>query len=91
MGNLSLVKAVPENVPDFDTDWVENTRSLKHQLLRQSVNASPEKTSYDVRTLSGGTTRRSSINNNLEAAKRREEETSGRVKWYAVYELIDFV
>ncbi|KAL7401832.1 hypothetical protein ABVT39_005214 [Epinephelus coioides] len=34
LGDLSLVKAVPENVPDFDTEWEKNTRRLKHQLLR---------------------------------------------------------
>ena len=42
-----------------------------------SHHASPEKTSYDVHTLSGRTTRRSSVNNNnLEAAKRKKRRSA---------------
>ena len=45
-----------------------------------SHHASPEKTSYDVHTLSGRTTRRSSVNNNnLEAAKNEKEKISGLI------------
>ena len=74
LGDLSPVKAVPENVPDFDAE------------MGQKCAQTQSNTSYYGSHLTHRQRRRhmtyirSSVNNNnLKVAKRKEKETSGAI------------